>query len=85
MINIEYQETTVRPVFGGKKIEAVYEMTHTKNGITNKYAITCEIIGIQSRDVRLSADSAKFIGDENATNEETLTEEGALDLFNEYN
>jgi hypothetical protein len=52
----EYQETTVRPVFGGKKIEAVYVMTHTE-----------------------------FIGDmETESNDETLTEEAAAELFEEH-
>lgn len=81
---ITYQETTVRPVFGGKKIEVIYVMTHKKNGFTNEYRVTCEIEGIQSHDLRLSPSSAEFIGDmENDSNEETLTESAALELFEE--
>lgn len=81
----EYQETTVRPVFGGKKIEAVYVMTHTKYGRINKYRVTAEIGGIQSRDPHFQTISAEFIGDlEKDSNDETLTEEAAAELFEEH-
>lgn len=82
--DFEYQETTVRQVFGGKKIEAVYVMTHTKYGRINKYRVTAEIGGIQSRDPHFQTISAEFIGDlEKDSNDETLTEEAATELFEE--
>jgi len=85
-IEFQYQETIVRSTFGGKKIEAVYVMTHTKNEKVNNYKVTCEIMGIQSRDLHLSADSAEFVGDmERDSNDETLTEQAAIDLFDEHN
>lgn len=81
----EYQETTVRPVFGGKKIEAVYVMTHAKYGRINKYRITAEIGGIQSRDPHFQTISAEFLGNmETDSNDETLTEEAAAELFEEH-
>lgn len=84
-VEFEYQETTVKPVFGGKRIEVVYVMTHTKNGRKNQYRVTTEIRGIQSRDLHLNIDSAEFLGDmERDSNDETLTENGAMDLFENH-
>lgn len=76
---VEYQETIVRPVWGGKKVEAIYIMTHTKNGITNKYKVTCEIQGLPTHDPHLSTTSTELIGI--TSNEETLTNEAAMDHF----
>lgn len=85
-VEFQYQETIVTPVYGGKKIEAIYMMIHTKNGRINKYRVTCEIRGIQSRDLHMFADSAEFVGNmEYESNDETLTEQGAINLFNEHN
>ena len=84
-VTFEYQETNVRPVFGGKKIEAVYVMTHLKNSRKNQYRVVCEVAGIQNRNVELYCNEAKFIGDlETQSNDETLTEEAAKDLFDEW-
>ena len=82
-IEFEYMETTVKPVFGGKRIEAVYVMTHTKHNRVNKYRVTCRVDGIQARDPHLYPESAEFIG-ERESNDETLTEEAAMELFEEH-
>ena len=78
-IEFEYMETNVRPAFGGKHIEAVYVMTHEKHGQINKYRVTAEIGGIQSRDPHLTSINAEWIGEE--SNDETLTAEAAAQLF----
>ncbi len=83
-IEIQYQETNVRPSFGGRHIEAVYVMKHVKDGRVNSYRVTCEIEGIQSHDLELRPTSAEFIGDlEIVSNDETLTEDAAMELFEE--
>ena len=84
MITIEYEETRVRSGFGRKHIEPVYLMKHEKNGRVNRYRVVCEIEGIQSHDPHLSVSSAEWIGDtETESNDETLTESGATELFEE--
>ena len=81
-LEYEYMKTNVRPSFGGKTIEAVYVMTHTKNGRVNQYRVTCEIRGLRTCEPHMWADSAEFIGDmEKDSNDETLTEEAAKELF----
>ena len=81
-IEFEYMETSVRPAFGGKCIEAVYVMTHTKHGRVNKYRVTAEVGGIQSHDPHFTTINAEWIGDmETESNDETLTNEAAAYLF----
>jgi hypothetical protein len=83
MIEFQYIGTEVRPVYGGKRIEAKYTLTHTKNGRVNKYSITAEIRGIESRDLHFGTVEAEWIGDIEESNDETLTAESAADLFEE--
>lgn len=80
-VKIEYQSTNVRPVFGGKKIEVTYVMTHHINGRTNQYEVVCTVEGLQDHDPELMTESAKYIGDPDRTNDETLTGEAAQELF----
>lgn len=79
-LEIEYQETVVRPIWGEKKVEVIYVMTHKKNDFVNQYRVVAEIAGIQSRDLHFGSVSAERIGTED-TNSETLTAEGAGNLF----
>ena len=82
---IELLERKSRPTYGGMKLEVTYAMTVTKNQhIKNTYRVTCEIRGLDTADPHLSVESAEWIGDmETESNEETLTEQGAMDLFEE--
>lgn len=81
-VTIDYYETKARPTFGIQHIKAYYVMTHVKHGRVNKYMITCEISGMQVHDVELMATSAEFMGDmEIDSNDETLTESAAMQLF----
>ena len=84
-VNIEYQETNVVKVFGGKRIEVVYVMKHEINHRKNEYRITCELIGLQGADPHFSVYEAEFIGDmEKDSNDETLTKMAAMELFEEH-
>ena len=80
-IDIEYQGTTVKPSYGGKRIEVEYIMTHSKYGRLNKYRVTCELLGLQTAEPHLSVYNVEFIGDIENSNDETLTREAASDLF----
>jgi hypothetical protein len=69
-------------MFGGSVIEAVYTMKHTKNQRVNVYTITCRVSGFEVHDLELFPETAEFDGDpEKDTNDETLTNDGALALF----
>lgn len=85
---IKHEETVIRPVFGGTKIEPIYHMKHFKNGAANVYKVVCEITGIQDASITLRPQFAEWIAGargetdmENGTNPETLTAEAALELF----
>jgi len=80
-IELEYQGFEVKPVFGGRKIESTYVMTHTKYGRVNKYKVTCQLTGLQECNPSFSVSEVQIIGYPENTNDETLTSEGALDLF----
>jgi hypothetical protein len=80
-IDIEYQGTTVKPSYGGKRIEIEYIMKHTKYGKFNEYCVTCELLGLQIAEPYLSICGVEFIGDIENLNDETLTREAASDLF----
>jgi len=84
-ITFEHEQTTVKNVFGGKRVEVAYLMKHVKNGLTNRYRVLCDIGGIEARDPHLHVTSAEWLGDmETESNDETLTEQGAINLFEEY-
>jgi len=81
-IEIECQDVRLKPVYGGQKIEIHYFMKHTKYGRVNRYIITCKIIGIESGQIRLNTIDAEFVGDlERCSNDETLTNSAAMELF----
>lgn len=79
---IEYLSKKIRPTLGGSEVEVEYMMTHKKYGRTNSYKVTCTISGIETCDVHLHSHSAEFMGGEN-TNDETLTEDAAMQLFDD--
>lgn len=73
-----YSCKRIRPTFGGQTIEVVYILNTNTNGVQNSYEITAEIAGIEAHDLRLRGTDAKL---PDQTNEETLTREAALELF----
>ena len=83
-IDIEYQETTVKPSYGGKRIEIEYVMKHSKYGRLNEYRVTCELLGLQTAEPYLSVYNVEFIGYIENSNDETLTREAASDLFENF-
>lgn len=84
-VSIEYQETKEVSVFGGKRIEVIYVMTHEKFGRKNKYRVTCELCGLPVANPTLNVYAAEFIGDfEKDSNDETLIESAAADLFEKH-
>jgi hypothetical protein len=82
-VQIEYQSKSIKPMWGGSKIEVVYSMKHIKYGRVNSYKITCEVNGLEfPSDSELRPVDSEFIGNlETDSNDETLTVQGALDLF----
>ena len=84
-IEITRDETKLISVYGGSKIECAYTMTHLKHGQINSYKVTCTVLGLDNCDIRLRVESAEYLGNmETESNEETLTENGAIDLFESY-
>ena len=84
-ITAKYQETNIHSIFGGKRIEVVYLMEHSVDGRLNQYLVTCRLDGLKYRDPHLTPIDAEFLGDMALQSyDETLTAEGAMNLFEEY-
>ena len=84
-VKITRDETRLINVYGGSKVQCAYTMTHLKNGQTNSYKVICTILGLDNCDIRLYVESAEYLGNmEIESNDETLTNMGAVDLFESY-
>jgi len=84
-VEIDYEGKRLVPVFGEMALEVDYTMTHTKYGQINKYKVVCRLSGLQWCNPSLDPKTAERIGDPEQTNDETLTEEAALELFADKN
>jgi hypothetical protein len=81
-VTTEYLGKKLVPAFGQQRLEVDYMMTHTKYHRVNKYLVTCEVAGLMVCDPELLVLSATWQGDmERDSNDETLTEEAAIQLF----
>ncbi|MFZ2992415.1 MAG: hypothetical protein WA061_01755 [Microgenomates group bacterium] len=84
-IEIEFNGIHRRSIYGGFVYEAFYTMSHRNNGKTNQYDIACEIVGLEEGRPSFYPTSASFVGDfEKYGNEETLTNDAAIELFEEF-
>jgi hypothetical protein len=84
-LTITVDKKTCKPTFGGTQLEVEYIMKHVKYGRVNLYRVTCDIVGLESADPHLFTQEAEFIGDlEKDSNDETLTNQAVMDLFEEH-
>ena len=84
-VEIQYEKTEVKSIWGGHRVSCFYTLTHRKNSQTNQYDIVCDVGGLDEGKLYLCPKTATFVGDiELYSNEETLVESAVLDLFEDY-
>lgn len=78
--SFEYYDKRVVSTFGGQELRIRYTLTHWENHIKNEYLVTCKMGGIENAQPVLHFMSSECI---NPTNEETLTEDGVANLWDD--
>lgn len=77
---LTYERSEVLPTYGGMTVFITYTLTHVLHSCTNKYTITCKVMGLDDGRPYLTVMSVKYPTN---TNEETLVRTAVEDMFDE--
>ena len=79
MLKADLVKTEIVPCYGGRRVEYIMDITHQGDTFTNNYVVKAEVRWVDCFTIELDFNE---VIETQTNNEETLTEDGVLELLN---